>query len=162
VVVAGATSLGLVGNYTYFGQTSAVLANNVAWQAVIVCSIAGGLAGGIFSQALIVAALGLPGWAGRMIIRYPAGFAALCGLLLAIIGSLSGGQTYGTGYAQARGMVEGHSTLPPAYALLKLAATMVSYVSGIPGGIFAPSLSIGAALGSVLAPLVQGAPAGGR
>jgi H+/Cl- antiporter ClcA len=160
VVVAGATTLGLVGNYTYFGQTSAVLANNVAWLAVTVCSVAGGLAGGLFSQALIIAARGLPGWAGKVIIRYPAGFAALCGLLLAIIGSLSGGQTYGTGYAQARGMVEGYSTLPAVYALLKLAATVVSYVSGIPGGIFAPSLSIGAALGSVLAPLVQGAPAG--
>jgi H+/Cl- antiporter ClcA len=43
---------------------------------------------------------------------------------------------------------------------LKLAATVVSYVSGIPGGIFAPSLSIGAGLGSVLAPLVPGAPVG--
>ena len=161
VVVAGATTLGLVGNYTYFGQTSAVLANNVAWlSAVIVCSVAGGLAGGLFSRALIVAARGLPGWAGRAIIRYPVGFAALCGLLLAIIGTVSGGQTYGTGYAQARDMVEGHSTLPAVYALLKLAATVVSYVSGIPGGIFAPSLSIGAALGSVLAPLVQGAPVG--
>ncbi len=61
VVVAGATTLGLVGNYTYFGQTSAVLANNVAWLAVIVCSVAGGLAGGLFSQALIVVARGLPG-----------------------------------------------------------------------------------------------------
>ena len=78
VVVAGATTLGLVGNYTYFGQTSAELTNNVAWLAVIVCSVAGGLAGGLFSQALIVAARGLPGWAGRMIIRYPVGFAALC------------------------------------------------------------------------------------
>ena len=57
-------------------------------------------------------------------------------------------------------MVEGHSTLPAVYALLKLAATVVSYVSGIPGGIFAPSLSIGAAMGSVLAPLVPGAPVG--
>jgi H+/Cl- antiporter ClcA len=160
VVVAGATTLGLVGNYTYFGQTSAVLANNVAWLGVIVCSVGGGLAGGLFSQALIFAARGLPGWAGKVIIRYPAGFAALCGLLLAIIGTLSAGQTYGTGYAQARGMVEGHSTLPPVYALLKLAATVVSYVSGIPGGIFAPSLSIGAGLGSVLAPFVPGAPIG--
>jgi H+/Cl- antiporter ClcA len=35
-----------------------------------------------------------------------------------------------------------------------------SYVSVIPGGIFTPSLSIGAALGSVLAPLVHGAPVG--
>jgi H+/Cl- antiporter ClcA len=160
VVVAGATTLGLVGNYTYFGQTSAVLANNVAWLAVLVCSVTGGLAGGLFSQALILAARGLPGWAGRMIIRYPVAFAALCGLLLAIIGTLSGGQTYGTGYQQARGMVEEHSTLPAVYALLKLAATVVSYVSGIPGGIFAPSLSIGAALGSVLAPFVPGAPVG--
>ena len=160
VVVAGATTLGLVGNYTYFGQTAAVLSNTDAWPAVILCSLTGGLAGGVFSQALIVAARGLPGWAGRLIIRYPTGFAVLCGLLLAIIGTLSGGQTYGTGYQQARGMVEAHSALPPVYAALKLAATVVSYVSGIPGGIFAPSLSIGAALGSVLAPLVPGAPVG--
>jgi H+/Cl- antiporter ClcA len=160
VVVAGATTLGLVGNYTYFGQTAAILSNNVAWLAVIVCSLTGGLAGGLFSQALIIAARGLPGWAGRMIMTYPVAFAAICGLLLAIIGTLSGGQTYGTGYAQAKGMVEEHSTLPAVYALLKLAATVVSYVSGIPGGIFAPSLSIGAALGSVLAPLVPGAPVG--
>jgi H+/Cl- antiporter ClcA len=158
VVVAGATTLGLVGNYTYFGQTSAVLANNVAWLAAIVCSVTGGLAGGLFSQALIVAASGLPGGIGKLIVRYPVVFAALCGLLLAIIGTLSGGQTFGTGYAQARDMVEEHSTLPAAYALLKLAATVVSYVSGIPGGIFAPSLSIGAGLGSVLAPLIPAAP----
>jgi H+/Cl- antiporter ClcA len=160
VVVAGATTLGLVGNYTYFGQTSAVLSNGAAWLAVILCSVTGGLAGGLFSRALLIAAGGLPGWAGRMIIRYPVGFAALCGLLLAVIGWLSGGQTYGTGYAQARGMVEGHTMMPPAYALLKLTATVVSYVSGIPGGIFAPSLSIGAGLGSVLAPLVPAAPLG--
>jgi len=160
VVVAGATTLGLVGNYTYFGQTSAELTNNVAWLAVIVCSVAGGLAGGLFSQALIIAARGIPGRAGRLMVRYPILFAAVCGLLLAIIGTLSGGQTYGTGYAQARGMVEDRSTLPAVYALLKLAATVVSYVSGIPGGIFAPSLSIGAGLGSVLAPLVHGAPVG--
>jgi H+/Cl- antiporter ClcA len=160
VVVAGATTLGLVGNYTYFGQTAAQLSNHVAWLAVIVCGVSGGLAGGLFSQALIVAARGLPGWAGRMIIQYPVAFAALCGLLLAIIGFLSDGQTYGTGYLQAREMVEEHSSLPPVYGLLKLAATVVSYVSGIPGGIFAPSLSIGAAMGSVLAPLVPGAPVG--
>ena len=160
VVIAGATTLGLVGTYTYFGQTAAVLSNGSAVLAVLLCSLCGGLAGGLFSQALIVAARGLPGRAGQWILRYPVAFAALCGLALAVIGTLSGGQTYGTGYEQARGMLEEHSTLPPVYALLKLAATVVSYVSGIPGGIFAPSLSIGAAMGSVLAPLVHGAPAG--
>ncbi len=160
VVIAGATTLGLVGNYTYFGQTSAALGNQAAWMAVLLCSVVGGLAGGLFSQSLIIAARGLPGWSGQLILRYPVAFAAICGLLLAVIGWLSGGQTYGTGYEQARGMVEGHSALPPVYGLLKLAATVVSYVSGIPGGIFAPSLSIGAALGSIVAPLVPSAPVG--
>jgi H+/Cl- antiporter ClcA len=160
VIIAGATTLGLVGNYTYFGQTSAELPNRAAVMGVILCSVAGGLAGGLFSQSLIIMARGLPGLSGRLIIRFPVVFAALCGLALAGLGYLSDGQTFGTGYSQARAMVEEHSVLPPVYALLKLAATVVSYVSGIPGGIFAPSLSIGAAMGSVLAPFVPGAPAG--
>ena len=42
--------------------------------------------------------------------------------------------------------------------VLKLVATLVSYLSGIPGGIFAPSLSAGATLGVELAPLVPSVP----
>ena len=160
VVVAGATTLGLVGNYTYFGQTAADLNNGPAVLAVLICSVTGGLAGGLFSQTLVLASRGLPGVAGRFVMRQPVLFAAGCGLLLAIIGTLSGGDTFGTGYAQAKAMVEDRSALPGIYVVLKLAATVVSYVSGIPGGIFAPSLSVGAALGSVLAPLVHGAPLG--
>ena len=160
VVIAGATTLGLVGNYTYFGQTAATLAHQPGIAAVLLCSTIGGLAGGVFSWSLVLASRGLPGRLGQMIIRYPVAFAALCGLCLAVLGYLSAGQTYGTGYEQARGLVEEHSNLTPVFALLKLAATIVSYVSGIPGGIFAPSLSIGAGLGQVLAPLVPNAPVG--
>jgi H+/Cl- antiporter ClcA len=127
VIIAGATTLGLVGNYTYFGQTSAELPNQAAVIGVILCSVTGGLAGGAFSQSLIMASRGLPGRAGRLIMRYPVVFAALCGLILAGIGWLSDGQTYGTGYQQAHAMMEEHSQLPPVYALLKLAATAVSY-----------------------------------
>jgi H+/Cl- antiporter ClcA len=160
VVIAGATTLGLVGNYTYFGQTAATLANQPGIAAVLLCSCVGGLAGGVFSWSLVLAARGLPGRFGRLIMHHPVAFAALCGLSLAILGYLSGGETYGTGYEQARGLVEEHSNLTPVFALLKLAATVVSYVSGIPGGIFAPSLAIGAGLGQVLAPLVPNAPVG--
>jgi H+/Cl- antiporter ClcA len=71
VVVAGATTLGLVGSYTYFGQTSAMLANSAAVLALILCSVTGGLAGGLISQALIIAAQGLPGRAGKLIVRNP-------------------------------------------------------------------------------------------
>ena len=158
VILGGITTMALAGNYTYFGTTPAELDFGAGWLAVALCALAGGLAGGLFSTALVAAGKGLPGRAGRLLIRHPVGFAALCGLVLAGIGLLSGGSTYGTGYAQARGVVEGTATLPPLYALLKLLATVVSYLSGMPGGIFAPSLSVGAGLGEWLAGLVPRAP----
>jgi H+/Cl- antiporter ClcA len=92
--------------------------------------------------------------------RHPLAFAALCGVLIAAIGIASGGETYGTGYGQARALVEGAHPLPDSFVALKFAATVVSYVSGIPGGLFAPSLSVGAGLGGWLSHLLPAAPAG--
>jgi chloride channel protein, CIC family len=160
VIVAGVTTLALAGNYTYFGHTSAVLDFGPAWIAVVFCSLAGGLAGGLFSAALVRFARGFSGRFGAWLVRYPVVFAALCGLALAAIGMVSHGQTYGTGYAQARGMVEGTTTLSGSYVVLKFAATVISYISGIPGGIFAPSLSVGAGLGEWLSHFIPSAPEG--
>jgi H+/Cl- antiporter ClcA len=159
VILAGITTLALAGDYSYFGTTAAELDVGAGWAAVALCALVGGLAGGLFSTILLVASRGLPGRAGQILIRHPIGFAALCGLVLAGFGLLSGGATYGTGYAQARHVIEGTATLPLFYAPLKLLATVVSYLSGIPGGIFAPSLSVGAGLGEWLAHLVPRAPA---
>ena len=92
--------------------------------------------------------------------RHPIMFAALCGLALALLGLVSAGTTYGTGYAQARGLVEGKATLPALFPIFKLLATVVSYLSGIPGGIFAPSLAIGAGIGQWLSGLIPSAPSG--
>ena len=160
VIIAGIASIALMGNYSYFGVSEAQLALGAGWAAVAVAGVAGGLLGGAFSGSLVWAAGGIPGLAGRLVGRYPVGFAALCGLALAVIGWASGGTTYGTGYAEARSLVEGGAELPAAFALLKFLATLVSYLSGIPGGIFAPSLSIGAGLGQWLSVLMPFAPAG--
>jgi H+/Cl- antiporter ClcA len=160
VIVAGITTLAVMGNYTYFGHTSAELDFGRGWIAVVMCSVVGGLAGGLFSAALVRFAGGLPGRAGGWLMRNPVAFAALCGLALAAIGIASGGQTYGTGYDQARGMVEGTTTLPASYVVLKFLATVISYISGIPGGLFAPSLSVGAGLGEWLAHLMPSTPEG--
>jgi len=160
VILAGITTLALAGNYTYFGVSSVELTLGAGWLSVVLCAAVGGLAGGAFAQILVTASRGLPGWAGRFVQRQPLVFAATCGLLLALIGLASGGSSYGTGYAQARGVVEGTAHLPPAFALFKLAATTVSYLSGIPGGIFAPSLAVGAGIGQALSHLVPSAPAG--
>jgi H+/Cl- antiporter ClcA len=156
VIISGIATLSLVGNYAYFGTTAAQVDLGAAWFAVVLCGVAGGVLGGLFSAVLVRTAQGVPGRAGQWLGRRPLLFAALCGLGLAALGLISGGATYGTGYAQARGLVEGHANLPATFFLLKLAATAISYLSGIPGGIFAPSLSIGAGLGHSISLLIPG------
>jgi hypothetical protein len=54
--------------------------------------------------------------------------------------------------------IDGTADLPLWYAPAKLAATAVSTLSGIPGGLFAPSLSVGAGIGSALSPLLTQVP----
>ncbi len=159
VIIAGIASLALLGNYTYFGHTSASLARLQDWAAVPLCGVSGGLLGGLFSKLVVACGRGLPGRAGRAMHDHPVIFAALCGLLVAGIGLLSGGLTYGTGYSQARHLVEG-GALSHSFGILKFLATLLSTVSGIPGGIFSPSLAVGAGLGADVASLLPGTPVG--
>jgi H+/Cl- antiporter ClcA len=159
VVVAGLTAIGLAGNYVYFGVSTARLNLGPAWVAVPLCGVLGGLAGGLFSSMLIHTPRLLPGAVKRLALHRPVAFAALCGLLIALIGLASGGASYGTGYEQAKLLVEGQPGVPPDFAIWKLLATVVSFLSGIPGGIFAPSLSVGAGIGHWLSMLLPGTPA---
>ena len=151
VIVSGIATLALTGGGSYFGHTAAVLPIGVGWEAVLVCGVLGGVFGGGFSRALLWAASGLPGAVGRFVAGRPVAFAGLCGLVIAGLGLASGGATYGTGYGQAAAMVSGASHLPGQFFIMKLAATVASYASGIPGGIFAPSLAVGAGLGRSVA-----------
>lgn len=57
---------------------------------------------------------------------------------------------HGSGYLFARELLEGSDDLGWQYVPVKYLATVFSYMSGIPGGIFAPALSIGAGIGSDL------------
>ncbi|GBQ14044.1 chloride channel protein [Swaminathania salitolerans] len=147
VVLSGVTAIALVGNYSYFGHTDVDVPIGTAWIAVLTCGIVGGLAGGTFSAILIRFSKGLPGRLGRGIKARPVLFAASCGVVLAGLGLVSHGATYGTGYTQAREIIDGSEHYPASFFILKFVATVVSYCSGIPGGLFAPSLSVGAGIG---------------
>jgi H+/Cl- antiporter ClcA len=151
IILAGFTSFALVGNYTYFGSTVAMLEHPSEWLAIPACGIAGGLAGGLFSQALIAVPAHLPQIAKTAVRTHPVVFAVLCGIGVALCGFLSDGAVYGTGYIQARDALHGIGTVSAFYAPLKFIATTLSSISGLPGGIFSPSLSVGAGLGADIA-----------
>ena len=159
IVAAGLTSLALQGNYTYFGTTHVMLGGSAeAWLAVPILGLLGGLLGGGFSRTLILFGGNMPGRLGGAIMRHPVLFSAVCGLIVAVCGLLSGGAAFGTGYTQARALVQGQGGTPATFCVLKLLATTASSISGIPGGLFAPSLAVGAGLGANVAALLPGAP----
>ncbi len=151
IIIAGVIALGLNGNYTYFGtiQIGAHFPNLLAL-AVLITAIVTGIAGGIFCWLLLNTQRWIPAPLRKLHAERPVAFAALCGLAIALIGLVSGGTTFGSGYAEARGLLDGREHLSIAYPFLKMASMVGSYLPGIPGGIFAPSLSIGAGFGNVL------------
>lgn len=150
VIIAGLAALALLGNYTYFGESSASLTGVHSWIAVLMCGVVGGLLGGTFSRVLLAGMRRLR----PLMARYWLVVALACGFAIAGFGLLSGGSSYGTGYDEARQILLGHSAVDWTFPFYKIGATISSYFSGAPGGIFSPSLSIGAGLGGDLAPLM--------
>lgn len=125
---------------------------------VLAAGIGCGLLGGLFSRMLLWPQRHghLRLWQWRRV--HPVWFAGVCGLLVAVLGWLSGGLSYGSGYVVTTQIITHDLGVPWHAPLTRFLATVVTYFSGIPGGIFAPSLAVGAALGANVADLFHLAP----
>ena len=77
---------------------------------------------------------------------------AIAGLLIGIIALLGAPQVMGAGYEYIDEAMHGQFTWEflAILAGLKIVATLLSFVSGTPGGMFAPTLFIGAMLGAAV------------
>jgi chloride channel protein, CIC family len=80
---------------------------------------------------------------------------ALAGLLVGLIAFLGAPQVMGAGYDSMDQAMHGQYTwkVLAILALLKIVASTFSFVSGTPGGMFAPTLFIGAMLGGAVGDL---------
>jgi H+/Cl- antiporter ClcA len=174
VLVACLVCVVFLGNYFFYGRVDfdrllpLEFLTPGPWIAVLIIGLAGGLLGGLFAKVLLV----LVPHVSRMIRRHFVAVAVVAGLACAAGAWISDGATLGTGYDQARALILQDSpqylaTLPaeevarmestrdgigPWYALQRAAMTMVVLLTGIPGGLFDPSFSVGAGLGHLTAP----------
>jgi CIC family chloride channel protein len=116
--------------------------------AYVVLGIAGGLAAVVFAKAIGVLRPRLKALPRRTQYLQP----ALAGLLIGLIGYFGAPQVIGAGYDFMDQAMRGQYTwrLFAALAALKILATTLSFVSGTPGGMFAPTLFIGAMLGGAV------------
>lgn len=217
VLIASLVVISSLGwDYLFYGQITHEFGfEPIHWLAVIVIAIIGGFLGGLFARSVV--------WGTPIVIacvqRHRWLTAATIGLSLAITGLLSEGQSYGSGYPQAKAILmyrntdfydtlgvdmtatdadihQAYATLahkqtllnqsgkpleeallieqafrvlgdsderkfydawvmsgptPWWYAPAKASGSFFSLISGIPGGLFDPSLSVGAGLGDVSA-----------
>ena len=142
----------VLGDILFYGHVRGQLPGLASWLAVLPLGLAGGLLGGLFARGV----LALSAQVSRLRITHPWTTATALGLALATIGLASGGLSYGSGYVHARAiLIEGQS-MPWWLGLAIAGASAISLASAIPGGLFSPSLTVGAALGQLLHPHLPG------
>jgi H+/Cl- antiporter ClcA len=86
--------------------------------------------------------------------RFPVRFAAACGFVVAVIGVVSQGDALGGGHDHTRELLvlpSAQEHTPLLFTWLKFVASWLSAWAGVPGGIFGPSLSLGAGVGADVA-----------
>jgi H+/Cl- antiporter ClcA len=157
ILIAGIVSLGIAGDYVYFGTMPATLGLGRTLVVAPVAGVLGGLAGGLFARLVLAITYNRERYLGPLA-RRPFVWALMCGVAIAVIG-ISTGVTWGTGYAEAKAAVEG---VPESvwFGPGKFVATLLSTVAGLPGGIFSPSLATGAGVGDLLCLLFPNDPRG--
>jgi len=158
VMISGLVSLGLAGDYVYFGAVHQTMALGPSIAVALAAGIIGGICGGVFSHLVI----GFGRSSSPLLVKLrsrPIVLAGGCGLIIAILGIATGGATWGAGYDSAKMLVESHPQ-PLWYGPAKFLSTLVTMFSATPGGIFAPSLATGAGVGNILSLLFPGQPLG--
>lgn len=156
IILAGMMAVSAYGNKSHFGE---IRVENISFGLLLpgmVVAVLSGIFGGIFARVLIYSLHTTSTHRVHVFRRTsPIWFAGVCGLLIAIIGLMTHGATFGSGYAHTRAMLENTDDVSSLYVLLKLVVTWLTTWAGVPAGIFAPALAIGAALGNDLAMLMQ-------
>ena len=149
IVLSGLMAVSVYGNSTYFGVIRIDgLSYALIWPGLVI-AVASGISGGIFSRLLVVSMT--PESKGRLMQfrrDRPIYFSLACGTLIALLGVSSNGATFGSGYAHTRHLLDAGTESFDLFVPFKFLATWLTTWSGVPGGIFAPSLAIGGALGN--------------
>lgn len=147
VIIAGLVAQWLHGNYLYLGFPALKpVAFSFLYLAAAV-GVVGGLLGAVFGKLLA----GFTQWTASLRKASTAFFiAGGCGLLVAAMAAYDV-RAAGSGKDVIQNLLFHGQTATPLLVALRFASSLVTYGAGVAGGIFAPSLSIGAAIGSVMA-----------
>ena len=143
VLIASAVCIGLFGDYWFYGTVQTESTSLAGWLIIPVLAVGMGILGGAFSQIIV----SVYPKVSALMIRKPIIVPAVIGLIIGLAGWITGGSSLGTGFEEAQGMLMHGEEMAWYYAPIRMVATALTLLSGIPGGLFDPSLSAGAGFG---------------
>ena len=148
VIISGIVAQAITGDYLYFGHPITGHPSWVIFPEALIIGALCGIAGGIF--ALLLSSK----WSNKIL---PANWwlrALICGIICAIFGYVSRSESGGAGYETVKRFMDESGSMAPIFGFEKFITTVLSYLSGMAGGIFSPCLSIGAGVGYVIGDLL--------
>ncbi|MCY0968234.1 chloride channel protein [Chryseobacterium wangxinyae] len=149
VIIAGLTAQTLAGSYLYLGYPKT---NDVSLMVMFPIILAGGVAGILASQ-LSVTMLKINDWKKRKLKtdRANVAFLILCALFIACISFFISREVLGSGKEIMERVLFTQDKHEDWYIpILRMLGPALSFTSGGAGGIFAPALTAGASIGSVI------------
>lgn len=148
VIIAGLTAQALAGPYLYLGYPDMVGLSSSILLWVVILAIVAGLCGSGMSKVML------------LLIRWKAGFKknwmhvvyiTVCALLVVFLATFVSSSMYGSGKELMTASLFGTQKHVSWYIpLLRIAGPVFSFTTGAAGGVFAPSLSAGAMMGSAM------------
>jgi H+/Cl- antiporter ClcA len=153
VIVAGLTAQALLGPYLYLGYPQITGFSYSIFLWIMLVSVLAGFGGSIMSKLI----LKLLKWvAGFKLTWHRVGYIILCGLIIAATSFFISEKAVGSGKEiMTETLFTNNKHLPWYYPFLRIEGLIISFTTGGAGGVFAPSLSAGASIGSVLAGILD-------
>jgi len=149
VIIAGLLAQAFLGNYLYFGKIEVAVPNVTELVPLILAAAAIGAIGAVSGAGLVYMA----DWRAKMKTWQQLLMTALLGLAVASMIYFLGDSAMGSGRHVIVDLVD-KSTEPSVFlAVARVLGNFMTYAGGVIGGVFAPSLASGAAIGAWLATL---------
>lgn len=148
VIIAGLTAQGLFGPYLYLGYPVIKGLSTYIFLGVILVAMLAGLGGSLSGRAM----LGFANLRSRLKKQnQKILFVIMCGLVVASLGFITNTGLIGSGKIIMTQVLFTSDKYLPWYApIVRMTGSIFSFSTGAAGGVFAPALSSGACIGSVL------------
>jgi H+/Cl- antiporter ClcA len=149
IIISGLTAQAIAGPYLYLGYPDMNGLSSTIFLFIIIVAIVAGLAGSSMSKII----LALLKWKNSFKLTWQhLLFVGICGLVTILIALLIDTRMLGSGKElMTTSLFSNEKYMPWYLSVLRTIGPVFSFSTGAAGGIFAPSLSAGAAMGSALA-----------